>query len=285
MALVLALFLFAANAEQLFQRGVVALKQNDNVTARTALEEAVKLAPKEPMMWLAVAEARLRANETMQAAHAANQATKLAPYDSTIRKGGEMFNRRLMAQTRALLDSGHEKQAEAALREAIVSFRKEPELYRLLGLALYAQGRNEPAIDAFLAAIDLAPEEETLYAGLETLLPLPTRRQAIESRLQAYSAKHPESAIGWYLLALNNNDSTPLESALKADPNFWPAAFALHKTVPADRAIELLQQVTTQNPAYAPAHYALAQFYAKNGDREKALASRKRHYELLNPAK
>ncbi|MFN0106642.1 MAG: tetratricopeptide repeat protein [Bryobacteraceae bacterium] len=280
MALVLAFFLFAATADELYQRGVLALKQNDNQAARAALEQAVKLAPREPMMWLAVAEARLRANETTHAAEAATQAARLAPSDPTIQKGREMFNRRLLTHARALLDARHERQAETALREALKTQTKEPELHRLLGLALYAQGRNEPAIDSFLAAIDLAPEEETLYAGLETLLPIENRRQAIEFRLKPFTAKHPESPLGWYLLALTTGDQAQLERALKADAKFWPAAFALHKTVPAERAIALLEQVTAQNPEYAPAHYALAQLYGKSGARDKAVAARKRHHEL-----
>ena len=280
MALILAFFLFAATADELYQRGVLALKQNDNQAARIALEEAVKLAPREPMMWLAVAEARLRAGDAALGAQAAAQAAKLAPADATIQRGREMFNRRLIAQARILLDARHEKQAEAALREAIKLFPKEPEVHRLLGLALYAQGRNEPAMDAFLTAIDIAPEEVTLYAGLETLLPMETRRPAIESRLKIFTAKHPESPLGWYLLALTTGDQTQLERALNSDPNFWPAAFALHKFVPAERAIQLLEHVTTQNSAYAPAHYALSQLYAKQGNRVKAIAARKRHHAL-----
>lgn len=289
MALVLALFLFASSADELYQQGVLALRQNDNQTARTALEQAVKLAPGEPMMWLAVAEARLRSGEITLAAQAAGQAAKLAPSDPVVARGRQMFDRRLLAgqitQSRGLLDTRQEKRAESVLRQALQSHPKEPELYRLLGLALYAQGRNEPAIDAFLSAIDLAPEEETLYAGLETLLPDASRRLAVEARLKPYTVRHPKSPLGWYLLALATGDQAQLERALQADPAFWPAAFALHKHAAPARAIELLQQVITRNPDYAPAYYALAQLYARQGDREKALAARKRHHELVNAAK
>lgn len=280
MALILALFLLASAADDLFQRGVLALKQNDNQVAKTALEEAVKLAPKEPMFWLAVAEARLRANETALAAQAAVEAAKLASNDPAVRQGTEMFHRRLATHARALLDERHEKQAELALREALKTQKNSPDTHRLLGLALYAQGRNEPAIDAFLAAIDLAPEEATLYAGLETLLPNDARRAAIDARLQAYARKHPDAPIGWYLLALNGGDQSQLERALQADPTFWPAAFALHRYVSPQRAIQLLELVTMQNPNYAPAYYALAQLYAQAGDRKKAGAARKQHHSL-----
>jgi len=284
MALVLAFFLFAATADELFQRGVLALKQNDNPAARAALEEAVKLAPREPMMWLAVAEARLRSGDAAPAAQAVVQATKLAPSDPIVQKGRALFERRLLSfqinQGRALLEARQEKRAEAVLRDALKMHAKEAELHRLLGLALYAQGRNEAAIDSFLSAIDLAPDEEALYAGLETLLPNDARRAAVEARLKPYAAKNPDSPLGWYLLALATGDQAQLEHALKVDPTFWPAAFALHAYVPAERAIQLLETVTAQNPNYAPAYYALAQLYAKAGDRVKALAARKRHHEL-----
>ncbi|MBL8240990.1 MAG: tetratricopeptide repeat protein [Bryobacterales bacterium] len=283
MALVLAFFfLFATTADELFQRGVLALKRNDNQAARAALEEAAKLAPREPMIWLAVAEARLRANEPAPAAAAVTQASRLAPADATVAKGREMFYGRLFAYARALLDNRQEKLAEAAFLAARSVNAKDPELHRLLGLALYAQGRNEPAIDAFLAAIDLAPDDEALYAGLETLLPNTARRAAIDARLKPFSVRSP---LGSYLLGLSTGNAAYFEAALQHDPAFWPAAFALHKTVPAPRAIALLEQVITRNPNYAPAHYALSQLYAKQGDREKAQAARKRHHELTAQGK
>jgi predicted Zn-dependent protease len=280
MALILAFFLMAASAEELYQRGVMALKQNDVAGARAALEEAAKLAPNEPMMWLAVAEARLRSGEAAQAGQAMNVAARLAPSDPVIQRGRELFNRRLLTQAQELLNGRREKAAEAALREAVKAFPKVAEAHRLLGLALYAQGRNEAAIDSFLTAIDLAPEEEALYAGLETLLPNEARRQAVEARLRRYTGAHAGSPLGWYLLGLATGSEREWEKALELDPNFWPAAFALHKRAEPERAIVLLELVIGRNPEYAPAFYALAQLYAKRGDRERALAARKRHHEL-----
>lgn len=277
MALILALFLFAATSDELYQRGVLALKQNDTQTARAALEEAVKLAPREPMIWLAVAEARLRSGDAAQAGLASGQAGKLASADPVIQRGRELFNRRLLTHAKSQLDNGQEKAAEATLRVSLRSFPKVVEAHRLLGLALYAQGRNNQAIDAFLAAIDLAPGDDTLYAGLETLLPNPDRGAAIEARLKPFAAKSP---LGKYLLGLATQNPLLFEQAFEADPTFWPAAFALHKTAAPARAIQLLERVVELNPAYAPAHYALAQLYAKEGDREKALAARKRHHDL-----
>jgi predicted Zn-dependent protease len=222
----------------------------------------------------------LRAGEAGKAGEAANRAGTLAPSDPVVQRGRELFHRRLLTESKRLLDARREKAAEVALREAVRAFPAVAEGHRLLGLALYAQGRNVEAIDSFLSAIDLAPEEEVLYAGLETLLPNPSRTMAVEARLRGYCVRHGESPLGWYLMGLTTGDAKWFERALEVDANFWPAAFALHKTVEPERAVALLELVIGRNPEYAPAFYALAQLYAKQGDRERALAARKRHHEL-----
>jgi tetratricopeptide (TPR) repeat protein len=132
-------------------------------------------------------------------------------------------------------------------------------------------------VAAFVKAIDLAPEEEVLYAGLETLLPAGAE---VERRLAAYAARHAGSAMGWYLLGLERGDAALFEKAWGLDAKFWPAAFALHRSVAPGRAVALLERVVELNPEYGPAYYALAQLYAKAGEREKALAARKRHHAL-----
>ena len=280
MALVLALLLFGAQlgANDWLQKGIAALKAGNVVEARAALEEAVKLAPGEPVMWLAVADARLRSGDAALAMAAMEQAGKLAPGSSMVDRGRLMFARRMGEVGQGLLDARQEKRAEAVLQVAVKAFPKKAELWRLLGLALYAQGRNAPAVAAFVAAIDLAPEEESLYAGLETLLPA---GKAVEARLAKYVAGHAGSALGWYLLGLERGDAALWEKAWASDAKFWPAAFALHKRAEPGRATKLLERVVELNPEYAPAYYALAQLYAKQGARGKALAARKRHHELV----
>ena len=276
MALVLALLLFGA--EEWLQKGIAALKAGNVVEARAALEEAVKLAPGEPVMWLAVADARLRSGEAGLAVAAVEQAGNLAPGSPMVERGRGMFARRMGEVGQGLLDARQEKRAEAVLQVAVKAFPKEAELWRLLGLSLYAQGRNAAAVAAFVAAIDLAPEEESLYAGLETLLPA---GKAVEARLAKYVAGHASSALGWYLLGLERGEAALWEKAWALDAKFWPAAFALHKRAEPGRAVQLLERVVELNPEYAPAYYALAQLYAKQGAREKASAARKRHHELV----
>lgn len=271
------MLVFSCVAQDALERGLQALKANDAVSARRWLEEATQQTPRDPMVWLAVADARLRTGDLALAETAVAKAGELAPTDTTVLRGRMLFYRRL---GNAWLDARQEKRAEAALRGAVQTFPRDAELRRLLGLALYAQGRPELAMDAFLAAIDLAPGEEAHYASLETLLPMASRAAAIEKRLRAYADQHRESPLGPYLLGLARNEPAQFERALATDASFWPAAFALHRSVEPARAGQLLERVVELNPEYAPAYYALAQWYAQRGERAKALAARQRHHEL-----
>ncbi len=269
--------LLQIGAEEWLAKGLEALKAGHASEARIALEEAVRQAPGQPVMWLAVAEARLRTGQAVEAVSAMEQAGRLAPGSAMVQRGRAMFARRMGETGQGLLDARQEKRAEAVLREAVRAYPGEAELWRLLGLAVYAQGRNEDAVAAFVKAIDLAPEEETLYAGLETLLPA---GKEVERRLAGYAAGHGGSAMAWYLLGLERGEAALFEKAWALDAKFWPAAFALHRSVAPGRAVALLERVVELNPEFGPAYYALAQLYAKAGEREKALAARKRHHEL-----
>jgi predicted Zn-dependent protease len=276
MEVILALLLFW-NGQDLLRQGLEALKAGRVREARVALEQAAKVEPNSAVIWMALADARLREGDPGAAAEAIRQATRLEPGSPMVTKGRAMFARRMGESAQTALDARDEKQAEAILRPAVQTFPTEPELWRLLGLSLYAQGRNAAATEAFVKAIDLRPDEESLYAGLETLLP---GGKPVEARLAAYAAKHPDAPLGWYLLGLQRSEPALLEKAWQLDNTFWPAAFALHRTVPPERALTLLEQVAALNPAYAPAHYALAQIHAKRGDRVKAAEARRRHHEL-----
>ena len=315
MALILLLALFAQSAEELYRRGVMALRQNSIEEASRSLEEAARQQPDWPFVWLAIAEVRMRQNRITDAEDAAQKAARLAPADPAVAKGRAMLHSRLaqaaaapesaaahwkeavrldpqreayrVALAQFLLDKRAEKGAEAELREAVGAFPKSAELHRLLGLALYAQGRNTDALDEFLTAIDLSPGEESYYAGLETLLPdAGNRITAVRERLQKFIRAHPDKALGPYLLALTLPEESEqlLRQANAIDPGFWPAYFELHKPVwqrgDVQETIRLLEKVLELNPEYAPAHYRLAQAYAKAGNREAARRAFDAHHKI-----
>jgi tetratricopeptide (TPR) repeat protein len=316
MALILLLLLLFQSAdEDLYRRGVMLLKQNSIDEASRALEQAARQQPDWPFVWLAMADVRLRQKRFAEAEECAQKAGRLAPADPAIARGQGMLHARLaqavdrpesavghwkeairldpqheayrLALGQFLLDKRAEKAAEVELRDAVAAFPKNPELHRLFGLALYSQGRNVEAIDAFITAIDLAPHEESYYAGLETLLPdAGDRISVIRDRLRKFISGHPDKALGPYLLALVSPDQREglLRQAIAIDMGFWPAYFELHKLVwqrgDIPEAIRLLEQVLKLNPSYTPAHYRLGQAYAKAGNREAARRAFEAHHRL-----
>ena len=75
--------------------------------------------------------------------------------------------------------------------------------------------------------------------------------------------------------------SSPASSA----PTFWPAYFELYKLLKDreqwDQAALALEKTAELNPDYAPAHYALAEYYSRKGDRARAAHERELHHKLL----
>jgi superkiller protein 3 len=160
---------------------------------------------------------------------------------------------------------------------------------RLLGLADYAQGKNQDALDAFLQAIDVDPDSESGYASLQVLLPDAQQRlPEITPRLRTFSERHPESPIGPFLMALVEPAQAErlLQRAIRAAPGFWPAYFELHKVRKGqerwDEAAAALQKTIELNADYAPAHYALAEYYNRKGERARAAQERELHHKLLS---
>ena len=78
---------------------------------------------------------------------------------------------------------------------------------RMLGLAYYAQGKNQQALDAFLSAIDASPDEESFYATLQVL----PDNLIPQSRLNPISLKIQDAFI-------------PLPNFRSGNNNFFAAA-------------------------------------------------------------
>ena len=184
--------------------------------------------------------------------------------------------------------------AVAVLEPAIARFPEDAELLRLLGLAYYAEGNFERAIDAFLRVTDLNPDDEAGYASLETLIPnAGSRLDGIITRLRGFAERKPSSPLGHYLLSQALSLRTPgfseiesrLRRAIACDGKFWPAWFELHKPLldagKVEEAARALVTAVELNPEFAPARYSLAQVYAQLGNREGAREQRRIHHELL----
>jgi predicted Zn-dependent protease len=192
------------------------------------------------------------------------------------------------------LDHRTPEPAIAVLENAAGRFPADTNLLRLLGLAHYSAGATSKAIDLFLRIMDLAPRDEQSYIPIETLLhEAGERLPAILEKLRAFAAAEPSGPVGHFLLAqalaVQNPASAEIEpllrKAIEVEPKFWPAHYELHKPLLARQrtrdAAQTLQRAVELNPRYAPARYALAQVYAKLGDRGRAAEQRRAHHQLL----
>jgi tetratricopeptide (TPR) repeat protein len=272
------------NPEIAYRFGLVLLKQGKLEEARRRLESAARLDPKYPFVWAAlgllhdsIGKAAAR-NDAPTAAREFQEAIRLDPTRAPY----------YLDLAQLFLDHDTPEPAEIVLKNAVRRFPNQSELLRPLGIALYAQGKTQDALDAFLEAIDADPDAENTYASLQVLLPDAQPRLAeVTARLRRFSDRHPESPIGPFLLALiePSRSEALLGAAIRAAPNFWPAYFELHKLLKSreqwDGAAAALAKTVELNPNYAPAHYALADYFNRKGDRARAAAEREVHHRLL----
>jgi tetratricopeptide (TPR) repeat protein len=274
----------AQNPEVEYRFGLVLLKQGRLEDARLRLESAAKLDPKYPFILPALA---LLHDSLGKAAAPTDAAAAAKEFQEAIRLDPARVPYYLdLAQL--LLDHDTAEPAELVLDNAARRFPNNAAILRLLGLAAYAQGKTQKALDALLKAIDADAEVESAYASLEALLPDAQQRlPEIAAKLRNFSERHYESPIGPYLLALIEpaKSDALLRRAIAAAPGFWPAYFELYKLLKAqerwDDAIAALQKTVELNTDYAPAHYALAEYYNKKGDRTRAGEEREIHHKLL----
>ena len=272
------------NAEVAYRFGLVLIKQGKLEDARRRLESAAKLDPKFPFVWSALgllhdslAKAAAR-NDAPAAAKEFQEAIRLDPTRASY----------YLQLAQLFLDHDTSEPAEIVLKNAARRFPNNADVLRLLGLADYAQGKTQEALDAFLKAIDADPDAESAYASLQVLLPdAQPRLPEIMAKLRKFSERHPESPIGPFLLALVEPQKAEalLRTAVRAAPGFWPAYFELYKLLNAqersDEAAAALQRTVELNADYAPAHYALAEYYNRKGDRARAAQERELHHKLL----
>jgi tetratricopeptide (TPR) repeat protein len=272
------------NPEVEYRFGLVLLKEGKLEDARRHLESAAKLDPKYPFVWSAIgllhetlAKAAVR-NDAPTAAKEFQQAIRLDPTRVVY----------YLELAQLFLDHDTAEPAELVLKNAVRRFPANPQVLRMLGLADYAQGKSQEALDAFLKAIDADPDAESGYASLEVLLPDAGQKlPEIIAKLRTFSERHPESPIGLFLLALTVPERSEglLRLTIANTPGFWPAYFELYKLLKAreqwDEAAAALEKTAELNPDYAPAHYALAEYYNRKGDRARAARERELHHKLL----
>ncbi|SPF44850.1 Tetratricopeptide TPR_2 repeat protein [Candidatus Sulfopaludibacter sp. SbA4] len=229
------LLLLAASTsfEDSFRAGLTALQRGDLAAARSNLEAASKLAPRDGRVWVALSQTYWRLHKDTEAEEAAGKAASCAPEDPAVLQGltiyysethqalkaaqaaakysakvpenGEARERATelyFGAAKPLLDQQKFAEAAVILEESVARLPKSAQLELALGVACYGLRRFDDAADAFLRTIEIAPETEQPYTFLGKILDqIPSRLPQVAERFAAYESAHPASATAYLLHA------------------------------------------------------------------------------------
>ena len=200
------------NADVQYRLGLILLKRGKPEDALHSLELASKLNPNFPFVWAALAlvheslaKALAAHGDAPGAAREFQQAIRLDPARPPY----------YLELGQLLLDHETAEPAEIILQNAAQRFPNNSDVLRMLGLARFALGKTQLALDSFLRAIDADPDAEVGYASLETLLPeaghahAGNRRQASQIRLAAFGKSHRPILAGHGRRAESRRPASP----------------------------------------------------------------------------
>jgi tetratricopeptide (TPR) repeat protein len=240
---VLLLLLAAANSsDDSFRAGLIALQSGDLASAQTNLETAIKLAPRDGRVWVALSQTYWRLHKNTEAEGAAGKAAAFAPEDPAVQQSLAIYysetHQTLKAAQAAskyaakvpqngdarehaialyfeaaqpLLKQQKFADSVVILEEAVARLPGSAQLELALGVTYYGLRRFDNAADAFLRTIEIAPETEQPYTFLGRILDqIPTRLPQVTRRFAEYESAHPASAVG-YLLHARALDAQSLE--------------------------------------------------------------------------
>jgi tetratricopeptide (TPR) repeat protein len=183
----------AADYDATMREGLAALNANDFSTARQKLEEASRVQPRDPRVWLALAQTYLKLKDPRQGDEAAAKAAALGPQDPVILHGLAIYHAaaghwQQAAEAEERFARGRPGDSAAVGRASEFHLRAERpqkavELLRWgvthddraalqirLAQALVAAGTPQEAVEPLEEAIRLQPYEERLYFELVRLL-------------------------------------------------------------------------------------------------------------------
>ncbi len=288
--LFLLLLLLASDPKALLRQGLVALQHNQLTEARSALEEASRLDPRNPYVWSSLAETYLRLNEPDKAESSAAEAGKWGATNPVVTRALGMFYFKDAQQLLRKEDFTH---AADVLETALKSDANNTQLVLALGVARYGQRRFDDAIVEFLQVIKIDPSIEQPYLFLGRILDQAgSHLPEITKDYQDWAAKNPTNAkaqlvLAKALLAANARDPKAedlLRRSIALDGNDWESHYelgvllAVKHQYPA-AAAELTRSIEL-DPKQAMTHYHLARVYDRLGEPDKAKAEREVHQRL-----
>ncbi len=169
----------AADFETAFRAGLTALNNNDLTTAQSQLEAAAKLQPKNPQVWLALAQTYFKADKTKSAELAVAQAELLGANDPLVLHGLAFYYTQARNPAKAALYEARYAQRNPRDGEAVI---RAMDLYLRAGLpkAAIALARKTLAVkDDATLRLSLA---KALEADNQLDQALPEYRRAVQLR-------------------------------------------------------------------------------------------------------
>jgi serine/threonine-protein kinase len=248
--------------------------------ALAAAEQAVALDPNLAVARVKLGELYAARGKKEDAIKELDRALQLAPGNSdAYRALGEAYG-----------GLGRYKEAEGAYREAIRRRPTDWNAHFLLGWFYAQRTRYQEAEVEYFAAKKLSPDNEIIYRNLAVIYMRQGRyRDAIAQlqqslKLQPFPRTYSSLGVAYYYLGDYRQASAALETAIDLDSrvySFWGNLGAVYRHAETDqtkaesalrRAVELAETVLGTNPDDNNLRANLAEYHAKLGNRQAALA-------------
>jgi len=299
-----------ASFDDELRRGLLALQNNNLTEAKQSLEQASRLQPANPKVWIALAQAYLRSKQPVPANAAAKRAEALAADSPVVQQALAIFYSETGDFARAAALARHDERFAFDLGQTLLHrgdfagalsffeaarqrFPNSAQIELAYGVAAYGQRRFTDTIDAFLRVIRIDPSVEQPYVFLARLLDQAGDRLGqITAAYAAWEKAAPGNCLPVCLhakaLSAAGGDPAEIEAELRRsiqlNDAYWESHFELGVLLVRNRrweaaAAELTRSIEL-NPKHAAAHFQLARAYEKLGKPELAQAERAEHQRL-----